>query len=115
MKMFRLALAGVLPAFVLFVAIQFSAGAASTPQSLAVESWLTGDDSSAITFGSRWGRSPTVTLNPRPPSLRHPNQGSFPLRIVSLTSEPLKKFTGAIASGPAAAGSVLIPSHRSMR
>ena len=64
MKMFRLALVGILPAFVLLVAIQFSVSAAITPQSPMMTSWFTGDDAQ------------------------------------------LKKSTGAIASGPAAAGSV---------
>jgi hypothetical protein len=43
MKMFRLALAGVLPAFFLFVCIQLNARIASTP-SPDMQSWFTGDD-----------------------------------------------------------------------
>ncbi len=43
MKMFRPALAGILPGLVLLVAIQFSADAASTSQPPAMQSWSTGD------------------------------------------------------------------------
>jgi N-acetylneuraminic acid mutarotase len=43
MKMFRPALAGVLPAFVLFVCIQLNARVASTPPP-DMHSWFTGDD-----------------------------------------------------------------------
>src|SRR5262245_58576818 len=43
MKMFRLALVGALPAFVLFVCIQLNARVASTPLP-EMQSWSTGDD-----------------------------------------------------------------------
>src|SRR5262245_34600527 len=42
MKMFRLALAGALPAFVLFVCIQLNARVACTPPPY-MQSWFTGD------------------------------------------------------------------------
>ena len=44
MKMFRLTLAGVLPAFVLLVALKFSADAAPASQSAATQSWLIDDE-----------------------------------------------------------------------
>src|SRR5438034_4942576 len=44
MKMFRLALAGILPAFVLLVCIPLNASAASTPPPPDLQSWFTGDD-----------------------------------------------------------------------
>src|SRR5262245_38912517 len=44
MKMFRLALVGALPAFVLLVCIQLNARVASTPPLPQMQSWLTGDD-----------------------------------------------------------------------
>ena len=44
MKMFRPALAGILPAFVLLVCIQLNARAASTPPPPEMQSWFTGDD-----------------------------------------------------------------------
>ena len=43
MKMFRPALAGILPAFVLLVGIQLNARAACTPPP-DIQSWFTGDD-----------------------------------------------------------------------
>ena len=111
MKMFRFAFAGVLPAFVLLVCIQLNARAAWTPPP-DMQSWFTGDDTVNDHIWQRWARSTTAPLPPRPRSLRRPSQGNSSLRIVSLTSEQLKKSTGAIASGRR---SVLIPSHRSMR
>jgi N-acetylneuraminic acid mutarotase len=44
MKMFRLALAGALSAFVLFVCIQLNARAASTPRPPEMPCWFTGDN-----------------------------------------------------------------------
>src|SRR4030095_13180561 len=44
MKMFRLALAGALPAFVLLVCIQLNARAASMPPLQHMQSWFSGDD-----------------------------------------------------------------------
>src|SRR5262249_54937755 len=44
MKMFRPALAGVLPAFVLLVCVQLDVRAASTPLPPEMQSWFTGDD-----------------------------------------------------------------------
>ena len=44
MKMFRPALAGVLPAFVLLVCVQLDVRAASTPLPPETQSWFTGDD-----------------------------------------------------------------------
>ena len=44
MKMFRPALAGVLPAFVLLVCVQLNARAACTPPPPEMQSWFTGDD-----------------------------------------------------------------------
>jgi hypothetical protein len=96
MKMFRPALVGALPAFVLFVCVQLNAHAASTPPSP----------------GQPVATLYKVPLPPRPMSLRRPSQGNSSLRIVSLTSERLKKSTGVTGSGQR---SVVIPSHRSMR
>ena len=44
MKMFRPALAGVLPAFVLLVCTQLNARAAWVPPPPDMQSWFTGDD-----------------------------------------------------------------------
>jgi hypothetical protein len=44
MKMFRLALAGILPAFVLLVCIQLNARAGCMPPPPEMQSWFTGDD-----------------------------------------------------------------------
>ena len=44
MKMFRAALAGVLPALVLLVCIQLNARAACIPPPPEMQSWFTGDD-----------------------------------------------------------------------
>src|SRR5438552_4971840 len=44
MKMFRPALVGVLPAFVLLVCVQLDVRAASTPLLPEMQSWFTGDD-----------------------------------------------------------------------
>jgi hypothetical protein len=44
MKMFRPALAGILPAFVLLIGLQLNARAASTPPAPEMQPWVTGDD-----------------------------------------------------------------------
>jgi Dockerin type I domain len=83
MRMFRFALVGVLPAFVLLVAIQFSAGAASTLQSATMQPWFTGDDSVNhpiwLPLGalSNYGTHPTADVA-RPSELR---QLSFADRV----------------------------------
>jgi hypothetical protein len=108
MKMFRLALAGVLPAFVLLVCIQLNARVTCTPPH-DMQSWFTGGDTVNDHIwqpvGTLYNRATYATARVRAPS--QSRNSSF--RIVLFTSAQLKKCTGAIASGR---NSVLIPSHR---
>ena len=114
MKMFGLALAGILPAFVLLVCIQLNARVACTPPP-DMQSCFTGDDALNDHIWQRVGTlyngATYATAKVAAPS--QSRQLFFEDRVAY--QRAIEDVYWRTASGPAATGSVLIVSHRSMR